>query len=121
MVNASEEAYGTNGYASNPMANYPSDNDRANTHSRNNYRTYPSESFGITPYSDENPMTDYPTNKYEMNTYPGSTNMTNPNGGCSCGCSTNTYAGENMMMNASSNANGAGYGCGCRTYINNST
>ncbi|EJR95827.1 hypothetical protein, partial [Bacillus mycoides] len=120
MTNPPSEAYGTNGYASMTM------NDSAasygvNAYPRNNNRNYQSESFGITPYGDETAMMNGPSNKYETNAYPGSTNMTNSNGGCSCGCSTNTYAGENRMGQDSSNYNRAGYGCGCRTYPNNRT
>ncbi|EJR94915.1 hypothetical protein [Bacillus mycoides] len=107
MPNDSEEAFGTNGYASNNMTNYPSDNYGVNAYPGvNNNRNYQSESFGITPYSDDHSMTDYPSNNYVMNAYPGSTNA---------------YAVENRMRNDASYENGAGYGCGCRTHINNRT
>ncbi|PGM88387.1 hypothetical protein CN958_26295, partial [Bacillus cereus] len=112
MPNASEEAYGTNGYASNPMTNYPSDNYGANAYPGvNNNRNYQSETTRMNG----------PSNNYEVNAYRGSANMKNNGVGCSCGCSTNAYAGENMRRNDASNENGSGYGCGCRTYINNST
>nr|AHK06510.1 delta-endotoxin CRY286b [Bacillus thuringiensis] len=129
VPNASEEAYGINGYASNNMTNYPSVNYGVNAYPgvNNNMTNYQSESFGITPYGDENSMMNYPSNNYEMNVYPSSTNMTNHNGGCSCGCGTNTYAGESMTMNnypssmyetnaypSSTNmTNNQGMGCGC--------
>nr|AQM56938.1 Cry32Ea-like protein [Bacillus thuringiensis] len=107
------------GYKERNMTNQPSEVSGTNAYPGNNNRNYQSESFGITPYSDETTMMNGPSNNYEASAYRGSRNMTNNGVGCGCGCGTNAYTGENMMMNDSSNYNGAGYGCSCRTHTNN--
>ncbi|MGG5736872.1 hypothetical protein [Bacillus cereus group sp. IBL03679] len=142
---ATPEAYGTSGYASNQnMMNYPPENYETNAYPGNNMN-YPSESFGMNPYGDENSMMNYPSenygenaysgnntmndlsNDYEMNGYPGNTNMSmNQGSDCGCGCSKHAYSSEHMMNNYPPNQyetgaypnstnmiNHQGMGCGC--------
>ncbi|EEM68354.1 MULTISPECIES: phosphatidylinositol-specific phospholipase C domain-containing protein [Bacillus cereus group] len=65
-------------------------------------RNYPSESFGFTPYDDQNQMMNQSPNQYEMNVYSNNVNTTNGHE-LGCGCRTNAHSSECKSMYTSSN------------------
>ncbi|OUB49869.1 hypothetical protein BK741_11500 [Bacillus thuringiensis serovar iberica] len=85
--------------------NVPPDRYGRNTsYAGNTNMNYSSESFGFTPYGDQNQMMNYPSSNDEMSVYANNPNMTNGHGtGCGCGCSTNAYSGEYKKMNTPPN------------------